>query len=166
MSGVPAVLAFLPPHSRIAAPGSLSRLSNNMPTTTKTSIAPPVEPRCIVVNELGPHLAHKKFKGNRVSTTKYNLLTYLPKALYEQYRQAARGTNFPPQHGICSLALFAERIDNPAGGWQTYISPLWQLSPPPPSALSGRCSLVLEGDTSTFVHASYLLCAALLRSSH
>ena len=39
--------------------------------------------RVIQIND-GVH--HKEFKGNYVSTTKYNIITYLPKALFEQYR--------------------------------------------------------------------------------
>ena len=45
------------------------------------------EHRQILVNTgLAAKHAHKRFKGNYVSTTKYNLATYLPKALYEQFR--------------------------------------------------------------------------------
>ncbi len=32
----------------------------------------------------------QKYKGNYVATTKYNLLTFLPKALYEQFRRGGR----------------------------------------------------------------------------
>ena len=39
--------------------------------------------RRIVVNQ--NHL-HKGYKSNATSTTKYNLFTYFPKALFEQYR--------------------------------------------------------------------------------
>ncbi|KAK9864093.1 hypothetical protein WJX84_000818 [Apatococcus fuscideae] len=42
--------------------------------------------RVIQIND-GIH--HKEFKGNYVSTTKYNIITYLPKALFEQYRRVA-----------------------------------------------------------------------------
>ena len=62
-----------------------------MTKAAKPQIAPPAEPRRVRVNEPGPHISHKKFKGNRVSTTKYNLFTYLPKALYEQYRYDLEG---------------------------------------------------------------------------
>ena len=41
------------------------------------------EPRIIKVN--GGHV-HEHFKGNYTSTTKYNPVTYLPKALFEQFR--------------------------------------------------------------------------------
>lgn len=41
------------------------------------------EPRIISVNK--GHV-HEHFKGNYTSTTKYNPATYLPKALFEQFR--------------------------------------------------------------------------------
>lgn len=41
------------------------------------------EPRIIRVNK--GHV-HEHFKGNYTSTTKYNPATYLPKALFEQFR--------------------------------------------------------------------------------
>jgi hypothetical protein len=45
---------------------------------------PSHQPRVLSVNDDG-HV-HKDFKGNYVSTTKYNILTYFPKALFEQFR--------------------------------------------------------------------------------
>ena len=39
--------------------------------------------RAIDINNGTPD---KSFKGNYVSTTKYNIVTYFPKALFEQYR--------------------------------------------------------------------------------
>ena len=44
---------------------------------------PTNEPRIIGVNK--GHV-HERFKGNYTSTTKYNPATYLPKALFEQFR--------------------------------------------------------------------------------
>jgi len=35
---------------------------------------------------LHPHGRQPRYRGNRTSTTKYSLLTFLPKALFEQYR--------------------------------------------------------------------------------
>lgn len=32
---------------------------------------------------------HREYDGNFVSTTKYNLLTFFPKSLFEQYRRIA-----------------------------------------------------------------------------
>lgn len=47
------------------------------------------EHRLILVNQdLASKHPHKHFKNNYVSTTKYNVATYLPKALYEQFRCA------------------------------------------------------------------------------
>lgn len=51
------------------------------------------EVRVVYVNETHQEHAkahHKSYSGNYVSTTKYNLLTFLPKALFEQYRWAGR----------------------------------------------------------------------------
>lgn len=39
--------------------------------------------RTIHINQ---NFHHKGFKGNGTSTTKYNVFTYLPKSLFEQYR--------------------------------------------------------------------------------
>lgn len=44
---------------------------------------PPNQPRVLSVNE--GH-KHGDYKGNYVSTTKYNVFTYFPKALFEQFR--------------------------------------------------------------------------------
>ena len=41
------------------------------------------EPRVITLNK--DH-AHEHYKGNYTSTTKYNVVTYFPKALFEQFR--------------------------------------------------------------------------------
>jgi len=41
------------------------------------------EPRAITINKGHVHL---NYKGNYTSTTKYNVVTYLPKALFEQFR--------------------------------------------------------------------------------
>ena len=41
------------------------------------------EPRVITLNK--GH-AHDHYKGNYTSTTKYNVVTYFPKALFEQFR--------------------------------------------------------------------------------
>lgn len=40
-------------------------------------------PQQVVINS---GEADKEYKGNAISTTKYNLLTFFPKALFEQYR--------------------------------------------------------------------------------
>ncbi|KAL8106257.1 hypothetical protein AgCh_029880 [Apium graveolens] len=65
---------------------------NNL-TTSRTIQLGRVTPqapgnRTVFVNDRdGNSLAH--FKGNSISTTKYNLLTFLPKGLYEQFRRLA-----------------------------------------------------------------------------
>ncbi|KAK9844803.1 hypothetical protein WJX74_007043 [Apatococcus lobatus] len=41
------------------------------------------------VIDINTGTADRKFKGNYVSTTKYNIVTYFPKALFEQYRRVA-----------------------------------------------------------------------------
>lgn len=38
----------------------------------------------------GPAHSGPRYRGNRTSTTKYTLLSFLPKALFEQYRCGAR----------------------------------------------------------------------------
>lgn len=38
---------------------------------------------------LHPHGGQPNYRGNRTSTTKYTLLSFLPKALFEQYRCGA-----------------------------------------------------------------------------
>jgi hypothetical protein len=44
---------------------------------------PPNQPRVLSVNT---GQKTKEDKGNYVSTTKYNVFTYFPKALFEQFR--------------------------------------------------------------------------------
>ena len=55
------------------------------PAMKKAAAAlPNHQPRVLSVNS--GHV-HKDFKDNFVSTTKYNIATYLPKALFEQFRR-------------------------------------------------------------------------------
>lgn len=108
-----------------------------MPNTTNPQIAPPPEPRRVCVNEPGAaHPFHKKFKGNRVSTTKYNLLTYFPKATYEQYRQARfviqvtlLSLSFPGEDKLYGVGFAA------TGEWPTSTSRWWLPYQPRPSVL-------------------------------
>ena len=44
------------------------------------------EPRTWQVHINGGAAQHKGYAGNEISTTKYNVLTFLPIALFEQYR--------------------------------------------------------------------------------
>jgi hypothetical protein len=49
---------------------------------------------------------HRSLRGNRTSTTKYNLLTFLPKALFEQFRCATgRWAGTVRASSCCSTAL-------------------------------------------------------------
>lgn len=41
------------------------------------------EPRIISLNKA---YLHEHYRGNYTSTTKYNVVTYFPKALFEQFR--------------------------------------------------------------------------------
>ena len=54
-----------------------------IPVKPRMKQPPSHQPRVLSVND--GHVG-KEFKGNYVSTTKYNLLTYFPKALFEQFR--------------------------------------------------------------------------------
>uniref|UniRef100_A0A8C2UPM6 ATPase phospholipid transporting 8A1 n=1 Tax=Chinchilla lanigera TaxID=34839 RepID=A0A8C2UPM6_CHILA len=51
----------------------------------KTSLADQEEVRTIFINQ--PQLT--KFCNNHVSTAKYNIITFLPRFLYSQFRRAA-----------------------------------------------------------------------------
>jgi hypothetical protein len=42
--------------------------------------------------------AEPAYRGNRTSTTKYTLLSFLPKSLFEQYRRAARRAGYRRPH--------------------------------------------------------------------
>lgn len=50
------------------------------------------ERRVVHINTTEEHeLLHKHYQDNYVRTTKYNIFTFLPKALFEQYRWVAQG---------------------------------------------------------------------------
>jgi hypothetical protein len=80
--------------------------------------------RTIHVNQ---NAAHKGFKGNGTSTTKYNLLTYFPKALFEQYRCGARLA--ARSAGAGAGARLKGHLPHPAGASPTSTSPSWQPCP-------------------------------------
>ena len=42
--------------------------------------------RCVEISGPSTSGSHISYPGNYTSTTKFTLLTFLPKALYEQYR--------------------------------------------------------------------------------
>ena len=65
------------------------------------------EPRVITINKGHVHL---NYKGNYTSTTKYNVVTYLPKALFEQFRSVPTlllllVTKLPYCHANASFAF-------------------------------------------------------------
>ncbi|KAK0573029.1 hypothetical protein LWI29_002038 [Acer saccharum] len=80
---------------RVRASGS--RLSQNNGETTRTvsrtvtlGRVQPQAPghRTIYCNDREAN-HHLRFKGNSIATTKYNVLTFLPKGLFEQFRRVA-----------------------------------------------------------------------------
>ena len=108
--------------------------------------------RVLRLNEPPAPGARAPFAGNSVSTTKYNLATFLPKALFEQYRCALPAAAHSscraahlwlawlnsrqqgwelPRHGAHALMQRCR-----AGAWPTSTSPWWPPSRPRPSALS------------------------------
>lgn len=66
------------------------RPSTSEPSSAQELIGQPGFSRVVFCNE--PHL-HKrkpfKYPHNYISTTKYNVLTFLPRALFEQFRRVA-----------------------------------------------------------------------------
>ncbi|KAK9114005.1 hypothetical protein Syun_020802 [Stephania yunnanensis] len=69
--------------------GSSSSSSSRPPTVRLGRVQPqPPTHRTIFVNDRDSNLP-VRFKGNSVSTTKFNVLTFLPKGLYEQFRRVA-----------------------------------------------------------------------------
>jgi phospholipid-transporting ATPase len=55
---------------------------------TNNSNNPQEDVRVIHCNDPQANAA-SKFKGNSISTTKYNILTFFPKGLFEQFRRVA-----------------------------------------------------------------------------
>lgn len=90
--------------------------------------------RTIYCNELERN-QNFKFKGNSISTTKYNVLTFLPKGLFEQFRRVANlyflsisilsATPISPIHPITnvvplSLVLAASLIKEAFEDWKRF----------------------------------------------
>ncbi len=73
--------------------------------------------RTVEVNSPSPN---PDYANNETSTTKYNLLTFLPKALFEQYRFCCDDARrrLSPSNQLCARA----------GESQTGISPSWPSS--------------------------------------
>uniref|UniRef100_A0AAY4DAS8 Phospholipid-transporting ATPase n=1 Tax=Denticeps clupeoides TaxID=299321 RepID=A0AAY4DAS8_9TELE len=83
----------------------------------KTSLADQEDSRLIHINQ--PQFT--KFCSNRVSTAKYNLLTFLPRFLYSQFRRAANSF-------FLFIALLQQIPDvSPTGRWTTLVPLLFIL---------------------------------------
>ncbi|XP_030252562.1 probable phospholipid-transporting ATPase IA isoform X4 [Sparus aurata] len=83
----------------------------------KTSLADQEDARLIHINQ--PQFT--KFCSNRVSTAKYNVLTFLPRFLYSQFRRAANAF-------FLFIALLQQIPDvSPTGRWTTLVPLLFIL---------------------------------------
>lgn len=83
----------------------------------KTSLADQEDARLIYLNQ--PQFT--KFCSNRVSTAKYNVLTFLPRFLYSQFRRAANAF-------FLFIALLQQIPDvSPTGRWTTLVPLLFIL---------------------------------------
>uniref|UniRef100_A0A674P5A2 Phospholipid-transporting ATPase n=1 Tax=Takifugu rubripes TaxID=31033 RepID=A0A674P5A2_TAKRU len=86
-------------------------------TSEKTSLADQEDSRLIHLNQ--PQFT--KFCNNRVSTAKYNVLTFLPRFLYSQFRRAANAF-------FLFIALLQQIPDvSPTGRWTTLVPLLFIL---------------------------------------
>ncbi|XP_029297358.1 probable phospholipid-transporting ATPase IA isoform X3 [Cottoperca gobio] len=86
-------------------------------TAEKTSLADQEDARMIYLNQ--PQFT--KFCNNRVSTAKYNVLTFLPRFLYSQFRRAANAF-------FLFIALLQQIPDvSPTGRWTTLVPLLFIL---------------------------------------
>ncbi|XP_053284415.1 phospholipid-transporting ATPase IA isoform X1 [Pleuronectes platessa] len=86
-------------------------------TSEKTSLADQEDARMIYLNQ--PQFT--KFCCNRVSTAKYNVLTFLPRFLYSQFRRAANAF-------FLFIALLQQIPDvSPTGRWTTLVPLLFIL---------------------------------------
>uniref|UniRef100_A0A7M4EQG6 Phospholipid-transporting ATPase n=1 Tax=Crocodylus porosus TaxID=8502 RepID=A0A7M4EQG6_CROPO len=84
----------------------------------KTSLADQEELRAIVINQ--PQLT--KFCNNHVSTAKYNIITFLPRFLYSQFRRAANAF-------FLFIALLQQIPDvSPTGRYTTLVPLLFILA--------------------------------------
>uniref|UniRef100_A0A8C5H588 Phospholipid-transporting ATPase n=1 Tax=Gouania willdenowi TaxID=441366 RepID=A0A8C5H588_GOUWI len=86
-------------------------------TALKTSLADQEDARLIYLNRV----QFTKFCCNRVSTAKYNVLTFLPRFLYSQFRRAANAF-------FLFIALLQQIPDvSPTGRWTTLVPLLFIL---------------------------------------
>uniref|UniRef100_A0A673BEC6 Phospholipid-transporting ATPase n=1 Tax=Sphaeramia orbicularis TaxID=375764 RepID=A0A673BEC6_9TELE len=122
-------------------------------TSEKTSLADQEDARLIYLNQ--PQFT--KFCSNRVSTAKYNVLTFLPRFLYSQFRRAANAF-------FLFIALLQQIPDvSPTGRWTTLVPLLFILVVAAvkeviedlvrqSSILHHRCFLVLRNGAWEIVH--------------
>ncbi|KAJ8271825.1 hypothetical protein COCON_G00106840, partial [Conger conger] len=89
----------------------------------KTSLADQEDARLIFINQ--PQLT--KFCSNRVSTAKYNFLTFLPRFLYSQFRRAANSFFLFIALLQVGLTLEANSGRFPTGRWTTLVPLLFIL---------------------------------------
>ncbi|XP_034064078.1 phospholipid-transporting ATPase IA isoform X3 [Gymnodraco acuticeps] len=94
-----------------------NRYAKTENTAERTSLADQADARMIYLNQ--PQFA--KFCNNRVSTAKYNVLTFLPRFLYSQFRRAANAF-------FLFIALLQQIPDvSPTGRWTTLVPLLFIL---------------------------------------
>ncbi|XP_040029726.2 putative phospholipid-transporting ATPase IA isoform X2 [Gasterosteus aculeatus] len=94
-----------------------NRYEKTEDTTERTSLADQEDARLIYLNQ--PQFT--KFCNNRVSTAKYNVLTFLPRFLYSQFRRAANAF-------FLFIALLQQIPDvSPTGRWTTLVPLLFIL---------------------------------------
>ncbi|MFQ6640733.1 hypothetical protein Gotur_014519 [Gossypium turneri] len=108
--------------------------------------------RTIYCNHREANVAHR-YKGNSISTTKYNVFTFLPKGLYEQFRRVANlyflmvsilsATPYSPVHPITnmvplSLVLLFSLIKEAFEDWVSITLPAYCSIPFLPLA----CALI------------------------
>uniref|UniRef100_A0A8C6UA18 Phospholipid-transporting ATPase n=1 Tax=Neogobius melanostomus TaxID=47308 RepID=A0A8C6UA18_9GOBI len=103
---------------RISCPLSVAGYEKTEDTTSeKTALADQEDARLIYLNQ--PQFA--KFCSNSVSTAKYNVLTFLPRFLYSQFRRAANAF-------FLFIALLQQIPDvSPTGRWTTLVPLLFIL---------------------------------------
>ncbi|XWS34910.1 hypothetical protein CRYUN_Cryun21dG0077800 [Craigia yunnanensis] len=117
--------------------GTSQNLSQRAPSRTVTlGRVQPQAPafRTIFCNDRDANYAHR-YKGNSISTTKYNFFTFLPKGLYEQFRRVANlyflmvsilsATPYSPVHPVTnvvplSLVLLVSLIKEAFEDWKRF----------------------------------------------
>ncbi|KAM7389162.1 hypothetical protein PAMP_023155 [Pampus punctatissimus] len=113
------VIAFIYAADDVALNSHVShqRYEKTEDTSEKTSLADQEDARLIYLNQ--PQFT--KFCSNRVSTAKYNVLTFLPRFLYSQFRRAANAF-------FLFIALLQQIPDvSPTGRWTTLVPLLFIL---------------------------------------